>query len=198
MKQRINLYQPSLHPVRHRYPLSALLSAALGIGLVVAGGAGWLSWQQQQAQSKLQQAQQIQQQKTEALSNLQQALTQRAPKVELSRQLTELQQELQQKQQLLQYLSADQQRRPQFAAVLQSLAAQDLPQFWLQSFSLGQRGVAFSGVSRDAADLPRWLVLLSREPYFQGRQLSTLELSPLAEGYLQFRVADRVAAGGAP
>lgn len=190
MKQRINLYQPSLQPVQHRYALAGLVRSCVIIVVLFALGVGGLQFQLQQQQRQLASMNQAVQQKTEELTNLQQALDNRQPDQSLVLQVEQLNTEISQKQQLLQYLTTDQQAsRPAFAAVMQQLSAQDLPQFWLRSFRLGKQGIEFDGVTRDAALVPRWLQQLGQSAYFSGQHFSSVGLQPLQQDYLQFHVS---------
>lgn len=190
MKQRINLYQPSLQPVPQLYALAGLLRAGLVVIALLAAGAGMLQFQLQQQQQQHDKITLAVQQKSEELTNLQQALDNRQPEQALLRQAEQLNLEISQKQRLLQYLHADQQAlRPQFAAVMQHLSKQDLPQFWLRSFRLGKQGIEFDGVTRDAAQVPRWLQRLGQSPYFSGQHFSSVGLQPLQQDYLQFHVS---------
>jgi hypothetical protein len=195
LKQRINLYQPALQPVPQRFALPALLRSCSLVLLVIAGITGALQFQLQQQQQQSRKIQTAVQQKSEELANLQQALENRQPEQSLLRQAEQLNAEILQKQQLLQYLTADQQTQPpQYAAVLQQLSAQDLPQFWLRSFRLGKAGVEFDGVTRDAALVPQWLRQLGQSPQFSGQQFSVVSFQPLSQDYLQFRVSSDVTA----
>ena len=195
MKQRINLYQPALQPVPQRFALPALLRSCSLVLLVIAGITGALQFQLQQQQQQSKKIQTAVQQKSEELANLQKALENRQPEQSLLRQAEQLNAEILQKQQLLQYLTADQQTQPpQYAAVLQQLSAQDLPQFWLRSFRLGKAGVEFDGVTRDAALVPQWLRQLGQSPQFSGQQFSAVSFQPLSQDYLQFRVSSDVTA----
>lgn len=190
MKQRINLYQPALQPVPQRFALPLLLRSCSLVLLAIVAIAGTLQYQLQQQQQQTSKIQAAVQQKSEELANLQQALDNRQPEQALQQQVEQLNTELAQKQQLLQYLTADQQAQPpQYAAVLQQLSAQDLPQFWLRSFRLGKAGVEFDGVTRDAALVPQWLRQLGQSPQFSGQQFSTVSFQPLTQDYLQFRVS---------
>lgn len=190
MKQRINLYQSALQPVPQRFALPTLVRSCSLVLLVIAGVAGTFQYQLQQQQLQTNKIQAAVQQKSEELANLQQALDNRQPEQALLQQVEQLNTEIAQKQQLLQYLTADQQAQPpQYAAVLQQLSAQDLPQFWLRSFRLGKAGVEFDGVTRNAALVPQWLRQLGQSPQFSGQQFSAVSFQPLSQDYLQFRVS---------
>ncbi len=190
MKQRINLYQPALQPQPQHYALSGLLRIVGGCGLAIVAGIAVLQYQLQQQQQQLSGITSAVNLKSTELGNLQQALDNRQPDQVLQLQASQLSQDIAQKQQLLQYLTADQRdNRPRFAAVLQHLSAEDLPQFWLNSFRFGQRGISFQGVTGDAALVPVWLQRLGQTPYFSGQQFSSVGLQPLKDQYLQFQVS---------
>lgn len=190
MKQRINLYQPALQPVPQRYALPALLKSCGIVILLLVALATQLQYQWRQQQQQTEKVRAAVQLKSEELANLQQALENRQPEAALLKQAEQLNTEIGQKQQLLQYLTADQQSlQPHYAAVMQQLSAQDLPQFWLRSFRLGKAGVEFVGVTRDAAAVPYWLKQLGQSPQFSGQQFSAVQLQPLSQNYLQFKVS---------
>lgn len=190
MKQRINLYQPGLQPQPQHYALAGLLRAVGGCVLIMVTGIAVLQYQLQQQQQQLSTITSAVDLKTTELGNLQQALDNRQPEQALQLQASQLSEDIAQKQHLLQYLTADQQAsRPRFAAVLQHLSAEDLPQFWLNSFRFGQRGIRFQGVTGDAALVPVWLQQLGQSPYFSGQQFSSVALQPLTAPYLQFEVS---------
>ena len=193
MKQRINLYQPSLHPIPQVYALAGLLRAVVIVLIALSAVAATLQFQlQQQQEQRLMMAAAVQK-KSEELANLQLALDSRQPEKNLQVQVEQLSVEIGQKQQLLQYLTADQQAsRPHYAAVMQQLSEQDLPQFWLRSFRFGVEGIEFDGVARDAAQVPQWLRRLGQHPYFSGQHFSSVDLKPLQQDYLQFHVSSVV------
>ncbi len=190
MKQRINLYQPSLQPQPQHYAMGGLARAATVLLLLLIAAAAGLQFERQTQQQQLVQMTGAVNQKSVELGNLQQALDNRQPDQTLVQQAAQLQRDIAQKQQLLQYLTADQQAsRPRFAAVLHHLSAEDLPEFWLNQFRLGQRGLMFQGVTRDAAQVPHWLQRLGQHAYFRGQQFSSVGLQPFNAGYLQFSVS---------
>lgn len=197
MKQRINLYQPVLQPVPQRFALPALLSGCGVVILLLVAVTVQLQYQLQQLQQQTDKINAAVQLKTEELTNLQLALDNRQPAADLQKQAEQLNQELAQKQQLLQYLTVDQQASaPHYAEVMQQLSTLDLPQFWLRSFRLGQAGVEFVGVTQDAAAVPFWLKKLGQSPQFSGQQFSAVQLQPLPQNYLQFRVSSHVTTQG--
>ena len=178
MKQRVNLYQAALRPVRHTLTLSRLTLSWLLLFLLLCSLSAWL-WQRQY--SLTQQVAAQQQQVTalqQEIEGVKQTLLQRRPSAALLAQQTDLEHSIRQKQQLLLLLAQQQQQSRQFySPVLQHLVAVDRSDLWLTSFTLHQGYSGFEGVALAANALPQWLSQLRLLPYFQGQRFRQVDMA---------------------
>lgn len=178
MKQRVNLYQAALQPVRQTLTLSRLALGWLLLFLLLCCIAGWLLQRQhsltQHVASQQQQLSVLQQQ----IEGFQQAIVQQKPSASLLKQQADLEQTIRQKQQLLQFLAQQQQQSRQFySPVLQHLVAVDRTDLWLTSFTLHQSYSGFEGIALAANAVPQWLTQLRLLPYFQGQRFRQVDMA---------------------
>lgn len=182
LKQRVNLYQPRLHPVRERLSLQRLAGCVGAlVGLVLLG---WLllSQQYQQATEELAQSELQLQRQLQQTDLYQQALAQRKPDEALVKQHQQAEYAVTQKQQLLSYLAEQQQQASQFySPVLQHLQQVDLAELWLTSFTLQQGRSSFSGITLQPASITLWLEGLQQLTYFKGQRFSQVSMSQVPD-----------------
>lgn len=197
MKLSVNLYQPQLRPQPQHYRLTSLLRLSALVLVLVLVMQLVLQWHTNQLQRQVTQQHQLVRAKTSELENLQQAVANQQPDVSLRQALQQITRLNSQKQQLLQLLEhTASEHRPEFFLVMQDLAAADRSGFWLTRFRLGAQEIRFSGVTRDATQLPGWLQQLGQNPYLRQRSFSQVRLEPASGNYLQFEVSS--IAGGTP
>lgn len=182
MKQRINLYQASLYPVRHTYSLQRMGLAAMI--LLVLFGAVWLGLANQLTEVEKQVnivKQQLSQQE-QAVGIYQQALQQRKPNASLVAQFEQAQRDVIKLQQLQQYLTIRQQQASQFySPVLQHLNTVNPPSLWLTSFQLQQKQSSFDGIALQPVSVTTWLEQLRQLEYFTGQDFSQVMMSQVPD-----------------
>ena len=182
IKQRVNLYQTRLQPVREKLSLQRLVvSCAVLMALIVSG---WvmLSQQQQQASAALAAVELQLQTQLQQTDLYQQALAQRKPDEALVKQHQQAEYAVAQKQQLLSYLAQQQQQASQFySPVLAHLQRVDLPELWLTQFTLRQGNSNFSGVTLQPASITLWLEGLQQLAYFKGQRFSQVSMDQVPD-----------------
>lgn len=182
IKQRVNLYQPSLFVQRQRLTLARLMLAWLALIAVVIAVLLVLQQQQQQQSAIVADRQQQLQTMQQELSLYQQALTQRQPSPALQKQHQLLQHSVLQKQNLLSYLSGQQQQSSLFySPVLQHLQQINRSELWLTAFSLQQQHSSFAGIALKPEAVPQWLADLRRLEYFRGQRFSQISMQQVAD-----------------
>ncbi len=190
MKQRINLYQPGLQPVKQSLALSSMLVLMLVVSVICLLLWGGIQWQQRQQQQLNTQAEQQLKRQQEQLALLQQALLQRQPASALLTERNLLKRRVEQQIALRQYLIAQQSRSDYaYSVVLQQLADADISSLWLTRFTLRSGRSELQGLSIEPAAVPGWLESLRQYDYFQGQRFSELRLQQLPEhNAVQFRL----------
>jgi hypothetical protein len=182
MKQRINLYQTSLQPIKETLALSSLLasmSLVLLTSLVLWAGLQWQQRQQLQLNTQVEQ-QLIRQQ--EQLGLLQQALLQRQPANALISERDQIKRRVEQQIALQQYLATQQvQVEYAYSAVLQQFKVVDINSVWLTHFILRPDSSELQGLTTVPAAVPGWLESLRNVGYFKGQRFSELRLLQLPE-----------------
>jgi hypothetical protein len=182
MKQRINLYQTSLQPIKETLALSSLLasmSLVLLTSLVLWAGLQWQQRQQLQLNTQVEQ-QLIRQQ--EQLGLLQQALLQRQPANALISERDQIKRRVEQQIALQQYLVTQQvQVEYAYSAVLQQFTVVDINSVWLTHFILRPDSSELQGLTTVPAAVPGWLESLRNVGYFKGQRFSELRLLQLPE-----------------
>jgi hypothetical protein len=182
MKQRINLYQTSLQPIKETLALSSLLasmSLVLLTSLVLWAGLQWQQRQQLQLNTQVEQ-QLIRQQ--EQLGLLQQALLQRQPANALISERDQIKRRVEQQIALQQYLVTQQvQVEYAYSAVLQQFKVVDINSVWLTHFILRPDSSELQGLTTVPAAVPGWLESLRNVGYFKGQRFSELRLLQLPE-----------------
>lgn len=182
IKQRVNLYQARLHPVRERLSLQRLVGSIAALTAVVMMGWLLLSQQQLQAGAVLAETEQQLQRQLQQTDLYQQAIAQRKPDEALVKQYQQAEYAVAQKQQLLSYLAEQQQQASQFySPVLQHLQQVDLAELWLTSFSLRQGSSSFSGVTLQPASITLWLEGLQQLSYFKGQRFSQVSMTQIPD-----------------
>ncbi|KUM53942.1 hypothetical protein AR688_11330 [Rheinheimera sp. EpRS3] len=182
IKQRVNLYQARLHPVRERLSLQRLVGSAAALTAVVVLGWLLLSQQQQQAGAALAETELQLQRQLQQTDLYQQALAQRKPDEALVKQYQQAEYAVAQKQQLLSYLAEQQQQASQFySPVLQHLQQVDLAELWLTNFTLRQGSSSFSGVTLQPASITLWLEGLQQLAYFKGQRFSQVSMAQVPD-----------------
>lgn len=182
MKQRINLYQAGLKPLKENLALSSLLIVMLVVSAISLLAWGGLQWQQhQQLQQNKLAEQQLKRQQAQ-LELLQQALLQRQPATALVADRDQLKRKVEQQIALQQYLAAQQgMAEHAFSVVLQQFVEADISSVWLTRFILRPGSSELQGLTLAPAAVPGWLESLRHYGYFKGQRFNELRLLQLPE-----------------
>jgi nitrogen fixation/metabolism regulation signal transduction histidine kinase len=191
--QQINLYQEMFKPQRRSRTGEILvgLFVAIVVSMAVAG------WWQQHTLTVLQQRHT---QQTLTQSNLQQQLAQLSDKVAqlkpsalLARKLSETQRQLYLRQPVLDQLNQLSAKKDTIVDGLEALAAQPLPQTWLNvvRFARGGEDVHLKGYALNAERLPELVRTLAQQPVYSGRHFSFVRLEQQKSGVYGFDLSTR-------
>lgn len=182
IKQRVNLYQSRLQPVREKLSLKKLVVSSAVLLTLVACGWAMLLQQQQQASAALAEVESKLQAQLQQTDLYQQALAQRKPDEALVKQHQQAEYAVVQKQQLLSYLAEQQQQAGQFySPVLDHLQKVDRAELWLTQFTLRQGSSNFSGVTLQPASITLWLEGLQQLAYFKGQRFSQVSMEQIPD-----------------
>lgn len=177
MKQRINLYSDAFAPKLDLLSLSSVLMAWGALStllLVVWAGVAWYGSGQRDTLSSYQDQQQ---QLSATVNNLKVTLEQRKPDEGLSRTLAQRQQELDNRELLVRELSDREQIKQQgFAGLLDSLAAKNSNDIWLEAIEVSEHMMLMQGQLSNPEAMPKWLQRLGETSSFSGRTFDSARL----------------------
>lgn len=178
--QQINLYQPLFRKQEKIFSAKTMLQ---GAGLVAVGMVVFFAYALWQTRGLEAQVGQFQRQRDDAarrVTELARTLPERSKNVALEQEVTRLRSELRSKQQVVAQL-ADRRsgNTGGYAAHLEGLARQRLPQLWLTQIALRAGGsvIELQGSALQPEQVPQYLQRLSAEPAFAGAEFRQFTLS---------------------
>lgn len=177
MKQRINLYQASLQPVKklisaNRVGITALSSILVLILLVV-----FISVSANSVQRKLAREQVQLEQLQANINELSERANQQRVSRELSRRVNNLESEIAAKRQLLRDFNSQRQVQDiNFSHVLGDLSEIHMEGVWLTRIRANQQGVEIYGRTLQPAVIPIWMGKFSEVGTLNPFQFSVVEL----------------------
>lgn len=189
MKLRINLYSQEFRPRRQWLTLPQLVSAWIGIGLLLLAGYGVLhglllhQLKLNQLQSSA--LQQVQEENAHLIAEQQR----RQPDLALQQSNNDMLELVSAKQALLNSLKGRETMKSNgFAALLTDLARIRAKGVALQAIQLDENNLALSGQASHSEDVPAWVSHFSATDSLKGRAFSRLEMSRDNQGVLHFHL----------
>lgn len=177
MSQQINLLLAELRPRRDWFALPAVVAAAVGGLVLVAGVAAWGNYQVRSLAGAAAQSEANLKALQQQLQALAHTLGARQPDPALPAEIESLNESLRQRAEALLVLEGD---RPasaaRHAALMRGFARQIMDGVWLTGFSASGDGVEIHGRLSDPALLPQYIRRLNGEAAFQGRRFSALDM----------------------
>lgn len=196
-KVRLNLYLPSMRPVKEKLPLNTMVSCWVVTALLMGGLSYYYYQDFEQIEAKRKQINlELDVSKTQ-LSTLEQRHADFKPSPRLMTELDRLTQELNGKRFLSQHLkgkSAPKEQR--YSQVMVDLAKLHSDNLWVTDMRFEEEKVAIKGYALDALAVPRWLNELQQSPYFSGKSFALMNIkneseNPLVaqQGVIEFEIS---------
>lgn len=176
MKNRVNLYQPSMRPKSETVNLTLVLICYLVAAVLISGWSLYSNAQQEQWQAvaitekgKLEDIRQRLRKITAAVDT--------QPDKKLLQQAQRLQQQIQAQQYLLGRLGKEQAaEHGSYAELMLALAQQHQRDIWLTQIAVTDGRLQLHGRSLSAESVPRWLKNLSNSEYFIGTEFGSVKV----------------------
>ena len=192
MKTRINFYQKAIRVRRDPVPFKGMLVLWLATLCVVALTWLFYLYEEHKSQQLVTQSEAYLTHTQQQLSVVKQRLADKQNKSHLIDELKVLQQEILHKQQVFDYLeNTSMHTKTDYADVMHDLAAYHEPQIWLDQIKFDGQKIILKGRAQQAKFLPIWLTNLKQSSFFNGKELSVVELSS-SEGVSEFNVATQL------
>lgn len=192
IKSRINLYLPSMRPVKEKLSLSTMVLSWLATLALMAGAGYTVNSQYEVVQVELEQAQiEFDVSKAE-LDILEARHADYKPSPRLMTRLKRLEQELNGKRFLSQHLrgrtTPDEQA---YSQVMLDLARLHSDNLWVTNMNFEQDKVHIRGFALDALAVPNWLNGLQKSQYFSGKSFALMNLSNETNenGLIEFEIS---------
>ena len=191
-KVRLNLYLPSMRPVKEKLSLSTMLLSWAAMLVVMSALSFYVQNDHNQvAAAQKQSGIELQVSKAE-LTKLEQRHADFKPSPLLMTKLDRLTQELNGKRFLSQHLKGREMPVEQrYSQVMTDLARLHSNNLWVTHMRFEEDKVAINGFALDAMAVPDWLNQLQQSPYFSGKSFALMDLkneSP-KQGVIEFQIS---------
>ena len=188
-KTRVNLYLPSMRPVKEKLPLSLMVVCWVGALFLVGVGSLYVYFEQSKLNELLSQSSlELNASKTE-LTQLQARHADYKPSPQLMTQLDRLTQELNGKRFLSQHLKGnvgpDQQR---YSQVMVDMGRYHDARLWLTKMRFDEQGVFLKGFATEATAVPQWLNQLQDSQFFSGKSFALMNLKDKSNQVIAFEI----------
>ncbi len=188
-KITVNLYLPSMRPIKEKLPLSLMVFIWLVTLSICAAVGGFLHYRYIDIAQVLQQSTtELEVSKTE-LETLQARHADFKPSPQLMTKLERLTQELNGKRFLSQHLKGDSGPQMQhYSQVMLDLGRYHDERLWLTKMQFDDSGVLLKGYALDALAVPQWLNRLQQSPFFSGKSFAMMNLKHDKQQVIAFEI----------
>lgn len=189
IKTRVNLYLPSLRPVKETLPLNLMVICWLSTAAILTVTGLVLQDTRTTLSQELRDSRKALTDKQSLVSDLQTRHQNRKASVQLTEKLDQLSKELQGKRVLSQHLKGqvvpDEQR---YSAVMLDMARFHDDKLWISSMRFDEQGVSLRGYALNALAVPQWMDKLQQSPFFVGKEFAVLNLEDNDEQAIAFEI----------
>jgi Tfp pilus assembly protein PilN len=188
-KIRVNLYLPSMRPVKEKLPLSLVLNCWLFLSILV-GAVGWLQHNtyEELAKELVESTDELNRSKEE-LTTLETRHADFKPSTQLLTKLDRLSQELNGKRFLSQHLTGKAVPNKQnYAQVMLDMGRLHDDKLWITSMRFEEQEVSIKGYALDALAVPSWLNGLQESEFFAGKSFAMMNLTNKKQDVIAFEI----------
>lgn len=194
MTQQINLYQPILRRQRKVFSFSTIVTLLLGFTVLMGLIWGVDYWQTSKDREMLAELRQQEQDTAQRIVTLTRSLGNREEEPALAARLAAARQEVALKRELLNRIQGTDFSESQgFSGILEGFGRQRISGLWLTTIGVadGGRQMEITGVSHDAALVPKLVQKLGNEDSFRNRGFRRLQMSrsEAVSGAVDFHIA---------
>lgn len=190
MKTSINLYVPSLKPVKLYLTLNNVAIATLLVILAVGALYGNVYMQQLDVDKKAQVIKRDSEFAQQELKNFEQALLKHNDTATYNDLKLKLERDLLVKQTLLKMVATQGEDEViDYYQLMKDLTEHHDHDLWLTSFRFNQQNVLFNGYAVESKAVTQWLTYLQNTETFKGREFSLLDIKAIDPKVLRFQAA---------
>lgn len=192
VKSRINLYLPSMRPVKEKLSLSTMVISWSAAAALLAGASYTVNSNYEAVQEQLEQVKLEFNVSKAELDTLEARHADYKPSPRLMTTLERLEQELNGKRFLSQHLRGRTAPIEQtYSQVMLDLARLHSDNLWVTNMNFEEDKVNIRGFALDALAVPSWLNGLQQSPYFSGKSFALMNLSneTNAQGLIEFEIS---------
>lgn len=189
LKSKVNLYLPSMRPIKEKLPLSMMVTIWAITFSVFGAIGGYLHYSYVDIAAALKQSTtELDVSKTE-LATLQTRHADFKPSPQLMTKLDRLTQELNGKRFLSQHLKGDSGPQSQnYSEVMRDLGRFHDDRLWLTKMRFDDQGVFLKGFAVDALAVPEWLNQLQQSEFFSGKSFALMNLKDDNRSMIAFEI----------
>lgn len=196
-KVRLNLYLPSMRPIKEKLPLNTMVICWVIMSLMMGGLSFYFQHRFEQIDTQRRQASIELDVSKKELETLEQRHADFKPSPRLMTTLDRLTQELNGKRFLSQHLKGRAAPKEQkYSQVMVDLAKLHSNNLWVTDMRFEEDKVAIKGFALDALAVPKWLNELQQSPYFSGKSFALMNIkneseNPLVnqQGVIEFEIS---------
>ena len=192
IKSRINLYLPSMRPIKEKLSLSTMVIGWFATAALLAGASYTVNNRYETVQAQLEQVKLEFNVSKAELDTLEARHADYKPSPRLMTKLERLEQELNGKRFLSQHLRGRTAPVEQtYSQVMIDLARLHSDNLWVTNMNFEEDKVNIRGFALDALAVPSWLNGLQQSPYFSGKSFALMNLSneTNAQGLIEFEIS---------
>lgn len=188
-KSTVNLYLPSMRPIKEKLPLSLMVTIWCVTLVFIGSVGGYLHYSYIEIAKNLEQStRELDVSQTE-LNTLQARHADFKPSPQLLTKLDRLTQELNGKRFLSQHLKGDSGPGVQnYSQVMLDMGRYHDERLWLTKMRFDDAGVFLKGFAVDALAVPEWLNKLQQSDYFSGKSFALMNLKHSEQQMIEFEI----------
>lgn len=188
-KTRVNLYLPSMRPIKEKLPLSLMVSSWV-MGLALASLVTlYLHLEHVELASQVKQSTIELDVSQKELTQLEARHADYKPSPQLMTKLDRLSQELNGKRFLSQHLKGKAAPlEQQYSEVMLDLGRLHNDNLWVTKMRFDEQGVFLKGFALDALAVPKWLNGLQESAFFSGKSFALMNLKNEKQDLIEFEI----------
>ncbi|NQZ07121.1 MAG: PilN domain-containing protein [Algicola sp.] len=188
-KTRVNLYLPSMRPVKEKLPLSLMIGCWVGSLVLVSLVFLYQHLEYTELTETLKQSTlELDVSKVE-LTQLETRHADYKPSPQLMTKLDRLSQELNGKRFLSQHLKGNAiPQEKKYSQVMLDLGRLHSNELWVTKMRFDEEGVFLKGFALDALAVPKWLNGLQQSPFFSGKSFALMNLKIEKQDLISFEI----------
>lgn len=188
-KSRINLYIPSLRPIKDKLPLNMMVSI-WAVTVVIFTAAGMTTEHKlRNLSDALDSSRKALTDKQAEVAQLQEQHQGRKASPQLTEQMDQLTKELQGKRILSQHLKGQGIGQAQkYSEVMRDMAKFHSDKLWLTEMRFDELGISLRGYALNALAVPQWMAGLQQSPHFIGKEFAVMNIEDKNQQVIAFEI----------